>query len=314
MHTSGTAKWVLLAHQIPAHPSAVRVRVWRRLQEIGAISVRKAVYALPSRPECVEDLQWLRQEILDAGGEATVFVADAVDGAQDEEIIRAFQAARDVEYGEALEDLSGLEVAMREDSGSDMADTLSRLRQRLETIAAIDFFEASRRVEALAACRRCEALQATDPEPHRIAKVDASGYRKRRWVTRKGLHIDRLASAWLIRRYIDPEARFAFVKEGSKLHKQDVPFDMFGVEFGHHGDHCTFETLVLAFALDEAALTPLARIVHDADLKDGKFGRRDVEGIEKSIRALGHQLADAELLEVGLQLFDGLVEVVKQEG
>jgi len=143
---------------------------------------------------------------------------------------------------------------------------------------------------------------------------DPAKYRKRRWVTRRGLHIDRVASAWLIRRYIDQEARFSFVEEGTRLRKGDVPFDMFGVDFGHHGDDCTFETLFRAFGLDDPVLEAISRIVHDADLKDGKFGRRETEGIEKAVRALGFQLADERLLEVGLHLFDGLLEVIRREG
>lgn len=251
---------------------------------------------------------------MDAGGEATVFTADAVSRAEDQEIIRAFQEARDRDYAVLLEDLHVLEKAGAEGEGDNITANLKKLGRRLEALIAIDFFEAPRRAEALAAYRRCEELLQKPKLSREVVLVSKPAtYRKRRWVTRKSLHIDRLASAWLIRRYIDPEARFAFVEEGAKLRKSDVPFDMFEVEFGHHGDDCTFETLRKAFGLDNPALEAVARIVHDADLKDGKFGRRDTEGIEKAIRALGAQLRDDRLLEVGLQLFDGLLEIVNQE-
>ena len=308
-------KWVLLTHQIPPQPSGFRVKVWRKLQELGAIAVRNSVYVLPGSPEALEDFQWLRQEIADAGGDATVFTADAVSGAEDQEIVRAFQEARDRDYAAILEELHRLEKACAKGAGRSLSANLAKLSRRLEAVVAVDFFEAPKRAEALATLQRCEKLlQSPKPALKAICIPDPSAYRKQRWVTRKRPHIDRLASAWLIRRTIDPEAQFAFVEEGAKLRKGDVPFDMFGVDFGHHGDDCTFETLRKVFGLKDPALEVIARIVHDADLKDGKFGRRDTEGIEKAIRALGSQLPDDRLLEVGLHLFDGLLEVVRREG
>jgi hypothetical protein len=276
--------------------------------------VRKAVYVLPSTPETLEDFQWLRQEILDAGGVATVFLADAVGSAENEELVRAFQEARDGDYEMILDELKTLERADRKEASPNIPDELVRLRQRLDALVAIDFFEAPKREKALAACQRCEEIfRKTAPAPEPVRVCDPAAYQKRRWVTRKGIHIDRVSSAWLIRRYIDPEARFSFVEAGTKLRKGDVPFDMFEAEFGHHGEDCTFETLVKAFALDDSVVEIISRIVHDADVKDEKFGRRDTEGIEKTIRALGFRLSDKRLLEVGLDLFDGLAEVLRQE-
>lgn len=308
-------KWVLLTHQLASGPSGFRVKVWRKLQEIGAVTVRNSVYVLPASPEALEDFQWLRQEIVDGGGEATVFTADAVSSLEEQEIIRSFQEARNHDYAGVIADLHALEKACVKGPGRSAAADLAKLRRRLEAVMAVDFFEASRRAETLVALRRCEGLIQTPKSVPKVVRVsDPSTYRKRRWVTRRHLHIDRLASAWLIRRCIDLEAQFAFVDDGAKLRKGDVPFDMFEVEFGHHGDECTFETLLKAFGLDDPVLEVIARIVHDADLKDGRFGRRDVDGIEKAIRALASQLPDGRLLEVGMCLFDGLLEVVKREG
>jgi hypothetical protein len=308
-------KWVLLTHQIASGSSGFRVKVWRKLQELGAIAVRNSVYVLPASPEAREDFQWLRQEIADGGGEATVFAADAVSGAEDQEIVRAFQEARNRDYAAVLKELHALEKACAGGARRSASPELAKLSRRLDALVAVDFFEAPGRAEALAALRRCEKLLQTPKPAQKAVRTSApSAYRKRRWVTRKRPHIDRLASAWLIRRYIDPEAQFAFVEEGAKLRKGDVPFDMFGVEFGHHRDDCTFETLLKVFGLEDPALGIIARIVHDADLKDGKFGRGDTEGIEKAIRALGSQLPDDRLTEVGLCLFDGLLEVVRREG
>lgn len=315
MSDLSSSKWLLLTHHIPAQPSGLRVKVWRRLQAIGAVAVRKSVYVLPASSEALEDFQWLRQEITDAGGEATVFSANTVDSAEDEQVIKAFQEARDRDYAALLKEVRTVEKACLEGADTDVSHEVTGLRRRFEAVVAIDHFEAPGRAETLAALRRCDQLIETpEATPRGEGLCDPSEYRRRRWVTRQGLHIDRLASAWLIRRYIDPEARFAFVKEGAKLRQRDVPFDMFGVDFGHHGDDCTFETLVQAFGLRDAAVVSIGHVVHDADLKDGKFSRGDTDGIEKAIRALGSQLPDDELVEVGMVLFDGLLKIVQREG
>jgi hypothetical protein len=132
------------------------------------------------------------------------------------------------------------------------------------------------------------------------------------WATRKHIHIDRLCSAWLIKRFIDPKARFVFISE-SKLPDNVIPFDVFGKEFSHHGDDCTFETIIKAFQLRDKSLITLAEIVHDIDIKDGKFGRPEAAGIDIVVRSLSDSLNnDHRTVEVGSILLDTLYERFSQ--
>lgn len=130
----------------------------------------------------------------------------------------------------------------------------------------------------------------------------------KKWVTRKDIYIDRLASAWLIRRFIDSKAKFVFISKGeNNLPKNTIPFDMYGAEFTHHGDACTFETLIRVFDLKDPALRPIAEIVHDIDLKDNKYNRKEADGIDQIITGVSQILNnDNKLLENGMEIFDAL--------
>jgi hypothetical protein len=158
--------------------------------------------------------------------------------------------------------------------------------------------------------RRARAPRAALPRTTRREEL-----RGRTWVTRKGVHIDRIASAWLIRHFVDPEAQFKFVPaRGYRPERGEVRFDMFEAEFTHDGDRCTFEVLLTRLGLDDPALGPIAEIVHDVDLKDGKFGRDEVAGIESLIAglALAHR-DDRERLAHGAAVFDGLYEYFRRK-
>ena len=297
----GPASWLLLLHQLPARPAYARVKAWRRLNGLGAVAVRNGVYALPARQETREDLDWVRREIVEDGGDAVLCDARWLAGLDDSALRRLFDAARDEDYRA----LAGDVRAALSSSNATRAE-LARLRGRLAAIAAIDFFVAPARAETEALIDRLEAGMLTDPNatstrPGRDTLIG------KLWVTRAGVRVDRIASAWLVRRFIDPDAVFAFVPAG------DVPaedgairFDMYAGEFGHVGDRCTFEVLIDQVDGD-ARLQALAEIIHDIDLKDGKFGRAEVAGVRAAID--GICLAtddDAERLARGAVLCDAL--------
>lgn len=312
--------WLLLIHQVPPKPDYLRVKIGRRLQRVGAIAVKNSVYVLPAGPRSQEDFQWIRREITDAGGDASICEAGFVDGLTDTQLQRAFQAARGTEYREVAVAARELEVSLRA-SGKGAGrgpprlspdDELARLRQRLSVIRALDFFDAPEQAPASEALTRVEvllnardAVKATVPA---AVTIKANEFRGRTWVTRRDIFVDRIASAWLIRRYIDPKARFKFVAEdGFTPAKGDVRFDMFEGEFTHVGDRCTFETLVERFRLRDDGLEAIAQVVHDIDLKDGKFAREDSAGIERVLAALVAASPDDQArLERGCQLFDEL--------
>jgi hypothetical protein len=318
------ARWLLLIHQIPPKPAYFRAKVGRRLHKLGAVAIKNSVYVVPSTEPTREDFQWVVREIVAEGGEATLCRADFVEGLRDDQIESLFQATRDADYSAVAEEARGLSadvparMAADDERRPEIESGLSRLRKRLDEVAAIDFFGASGRVAAESELAALEAkLRRGDKRvksegPGRLHKGD---YRRRVWVTRKNIHVDRMASGWLIRRFIDPEARFKFVPgQGYEAKPDELTFDMYEGTFTHVGDACTFETLTARFALREPALATLAEIVHDIDIKDGKFARAEAPGVAALVAgiALAHR-DDDRRLEVGGAMLDALFELFQRK-
>ena len=313
-------RWLLLIHQIPPKPSYLRVKVGRRLQSLGAVAIKNSVYVLPRGDQALEDFQWVRREIVDGGGDASVCEASFVEGLSDASVEASFSTARDGDYAALAQEARRLQAALRRrkrpSSGKGPAAlALARLRKRLAEVAAIDFFAAPGReiVEELVAAVEGAlrpAAEAKAPAP--VALADARG---RTWVTRTGVQVDRIASAWLIRRFIDPEATFKFVLGHDYVPKsRELRFDMFEADFTHEGDRCTFEVLLQRFGLRESALRQLGQIVHDIDLKDGKFARPEAVGLEGLILgiAMRHR-SDEARVEEGGAVFESLYEFFKRK-
>jgi hypothetical protein len=294
------SRWLLLIHQLPTKPAYLRVKVWRRLQGIGAVAVKATVYALPATPEAQEDLAWLRREIVEAGGEAMICEARLVDGLTDQEVRALFDRARTSDYDKLAEEIRLLATTLHDqvppEQLAEARAQLARLKARLAQITAIDFFAADGRETAEALLLELEGrLRQETPASPVPAERDLGELKRRVWVTRAGVHVDRIASAWLIRRFIDPEARFRFVQpKGYVPEPGELRFDMFEAEFTHEGDRCTFEVLLERAGVTDAALRTIAEIVHDIDLKDGKFARAEAEGIRTVIDAICAATGDDE--------------------
>jgi hypothetical protein len=301
MDVSATG-WLLLIHQLPPKPEYLRVKVWRRLQSIGAVCIKGSVYVLPKTDETQEDFERTTREIAEAGGEGTLCEARFVEGLGDEQIVAMFHAQRDADYAQIVEDGSAVSTPVE----------LARLQKRFSEVIAIDYLEAPGRAEA------ASALAAIEERIHAEKHRDAHAERPRApvWVTRKGIHVDRMASAWLIRRFIDRDARFKFVAGKSHRPQEgELRFDMFDGEFTHEGDLCTFEVLIARFGLEDRGLFPIAQIVHDIDLKDGKFGRPETAGIDHLTAgiAMAHKEDEARLLR-GAAMFDDLYCYFSKKG
>lgn len=320
---AAVARWLLLIHQIPPKPDYLRVKVGRRLQRVGAMPIKNSVYVLPEREGSLEDFQWIRTEIAAGGGDAFVCRAEFIDGLTSEQIRHLFRSARNADYAEIAGRARALRSEFRSESrpprggaggGATTArkgEELARLRRHLAAVDAIDFFAAPERVMAKEALDALEAElsprgRAGDAEP--ASRASHPDYRGRIWVTREGVFVDRMASAWLIRRYVDSDAQFKFVRPGAyRPAHGELRFDMFDGEFTHVGDRCTFEVLLDRFALDDPALRSLAEVVHDIDLKDGKFGRVDAPGIERVLAGIACAHPDDEArVERAAALFDEL--------
>ena len=312
--SAGAARqWLLLVHQLPATPSNLRVRTWRRLQQVGAVPLKQSVYVLPDSPHAREDFEWLSTEIADAGGDATILTASHLDGAADAELIEAFQRARQEDYAALAKDV---EAALKKAAGGkrsrgERAPAVRRLsdifRQRLSSIERTDFFAGGGRDHVSALIERFTGAGETAAPVPADEKSRRPSYENRLWVTRPRPGVDRMASAWLIRRFIDARAQFAFAADRAHLPANALPFDMFGVEFTHHGEHCTFETLCETFGVRDAAVARVGELVHDLDLKDDKFGAPDAATIGAMIDGL--QLThhdDHALLEQGIAMCESL--------
>ena len=306
-------RWLLLIHQLPAKPAYQRVKVWRRLQGIGAVAVKNAVYALPATAEAQEDFEWLLREIVQGGGEAIVCEARLVEGLTDQEVRALFDRARDEDYEELAKELRAIATALGDDPlperRTEAKAQLARLKARLAQVAAIDFFGADGREAAEGLLLELEGQLHEEALAEPAAEGRGLGELKgRTWVTRTGVHVDRIASAWLVRRFIDPEPRFKFVPaKGYVPEPGELRFDMFEAEFTHEGDRCTFEVLLGRAGLGEPALRAIAEIVHDIDLKDGKFARPEAEGIRTLIAGICAATGvDEERLVRGGAVFEDL--------
>jgi hypothetical protein len=310
------AHWLLLIHQIPPKPAYLRVKIGRHLQRIGAVAIKNSVYALPRNDETQEDFQWVLREVVKGGGDASIVEARFVEGLSDEQVFALFQAAREADYRDLAEGARQVAASLPkrgpppENRRNEVANHIARLRQRLSELVEIDFFGAPGReiVEGLVSGMEARMKPSGESREPAKATVRRDEYRGRTWVTRAGIKVDRMASAWLIRKLIDPEARFKFVPaKGYKPQKGEVRFDMFEAEFTHDGDLCTFEVLVERFGLDEPALRAIAEIVHDVDVKDAKYGREEAPGVGQIVAGIAAAHAEDEArLERGSALFEDL--------
>lgn len=326
---SQPARWLLLIHSIPPRPNYLRVKIGRRLQKVGAIAVKNSVYALPRTDAAREDLEWIAHEISSDGGEAQLCESRFIGGVTDEAIEQQFRFARQRDYFEAIKLARRLldslaqsqkktgRVPPRRHAAAEVA--LGRLRKRLDEIAGIDYFAAPGRAELedllLAAEDKLRPPRPVDPkstpELPSLKKV-----RGRTWVTRKGIHVDRIASAWLIRRFIDPEAKLKYVDaKGYVPSPGELRFDMFDAEFTHEGTMCTFEVLLARMGNLDPALRHIGDMVHDVDLRDGRFGHDETAGFTALVTGicLQHRDDDARLA-AGCAALDAIHRALQQRG
>lgn len=318
--TGGTeGRWLLLIHQLSPKPAYLRVKVWRRLQSLGAVAIKNSVYVMPKTDGTTEDFQWVAREIAKDGGEAAICAAGFIEGLTDEQVEALFHAARDADYrqlADEAKDLIGSAIGRpgktRGEARPGLQTDFNRLQKRLAAVTAIDFFNAPGRSVAEAAMLQLKSrLVPPQTQPARTGQgtaLDASDFKGRTWVTRKGIFVDRIACAWLIRRFIDPAAAFRFV--AGKHHvpgSKEVRFDMFEGEFTHEGDRCSFEVFLDRFFPKDRALAEIGKIVHDLDLKDARFGLPEAAGFGSLLSGVvSAYTSDEDRLAAGGALFGHL--------
>jgi hypothetical protein len=300
---NASVTWLLLTFTLATKQASQRVEIWRKLQRYGTVPLGNSGYLLPNNPVNEERFQWLAAAVRKYKGDASIVHVQSIDNISKPQLIERFTEARAREYQELIrqvQEFSSL-PPQRQAVGR-----LSRLRSRFQEIVEIDFFDSplQKRVGELLA--RADAARVATRVPI-FAVIRPRDYKGRVWVTRPRPGVDRSASAWLIRCFIDAKARFAFAAE-DKVPRDAVPFDMFHERgFGHRGDDCTFETLQKQFKIRDRRVGVISEIIHDADLADGKFGRKEGYGIDEVLKGWARQgLSDQALLDRGMQLMEGL--------
>ncbi len=306
---------MLLIPSVPGGTTSARVRVWRRLQTVGAIAVKSSVYVLPNTESGVETFQWVSREIVALGGQASLCEAHFIDGMTDADIERRFAEARDADYARLAELARKVSRALSSPRVSSakratLEAEYERLRKRRDEIVQIDFTQATGRetVDGLLSqiARDLVPAGATEKLPAALSPLRRP--RGGTWVTRAGVHVDRIACAWLVRRFVDPRAAFKFVT--GKTYRPapgELRFDMFDAELTHVGDRCSFEVILERFGLREPGLVALAEIVHDIDVKDEKFGRAETPGVRSAIQGIASAIeGDDARITAATPLFDSL--------
>ena len=295
--------WLLLLLRLPATHKAERVAIWRKLKKSGAIQIQTSTYVLPDEPARYELFQWLTQEIRAAGGDATLVRTREIEGLPDEKLIELFNTARAKEYAILRELLRGMSHRTKTKTAPTFIDKLDRIRKPFRKIRQIDFFNCPCAQDVEMLLRKLEQAQ---PAETAFPKTVSRNYLGRTWVTRPRPEIDRVGSAWLIRKFIDPKAKFIFAKK-IPANGRAVSFDVLDADFSHQGDGCTFETLLKRFRIQDKIIHKMGEMIHDADLDDDKFERTECIGIDRVLKGWAREgLSDQEILRRGLQCFDAL--------
>lgn len=298
--------WLLLLHQIPPTPPYFRAKVLRRLAQLGAAPIKNSAYVLPETDETREDLEWLRSDISKEGGEAWLFRTETLDGISNEELQESFRKLRSTDLKQLLESAKQLLETVRQGTEPEKHQPeLRKLKRQFDEISRIDFFQAPGREEVENIMESIER-QLHGPAAKPAEKPDLASLKARIWVTRRGVKVDRIATAWLIRRFIDPAAQLRFVDQDRYTHSPgEIRFDMFEGEFTHEGDLCTFESLLAHVKLQDAPLAAIAEMVHDIDLKDEKYQRAETSGIAAMISGITALEADDQRrIEEGSRIFE----------
>jgi hypothetical protein len=303
-----STSWLLLLFSLPTVRKTERVAVWRRLKKMGAVQITTSTYLLPDQPAQREQFQWLAKQIRDYGGDSTLVRAQEIEGLTTDQIVLLFNAARDEEYVDLKKALQNFILSRRKRGTESAGGELERLTKQFRELRKIDFFESARGHEVAMLLRRAEGPQRS----RKLETLDSKKFRGKKWLTRPRPEIDRVGSAWLISKFIDPRAKFVFAPTAQAV-PDAIPFDMLDAEFSHHGNSCTFETFIKRFAIPDKAVAKIGEMIHDADLDDAKFQRVEAIGIDRVLKGWAKEgLSDDEILRRGFECFDALYSFLQR--
>jgi hypothetical protein len=300
--------WLLLLFSLPTNRNTERVAVWRRLKKLGAVQIKTSTYLLPDEAAQYEQFQWLAQQIRDYGGDSTLVRAQEIEGLTKEKVIAMFNEARAKDYAELRKSLQGF-IGRRKKMDAETAPAeLERLTRQFREIREVDFFDSARGHDVAMLLRRAEGPKRS----RQLEMLDVKQYQGKTWLTRPRPEIDRVGSAWLISKFIDRKSKFVFAPTAGAV-PGAIPFDMLDAEFSHHGNYCTFETLIRRFAISDKVVAKIGEMIHDADLDDARFQRVEAVGIDRVLKGWAKQgLTDQEILRRGFECFDALYSFLQR--
>jgi hypothetical protein len=316
-------EWLLIFYSVPSHPVSNRMKIWRKLAKAGAVQLKGAVYILPATDEHEEFLQWLIGEVKAMEGDGAFVRSAEIRSMDESDIQQLFLSQAEQEYRgferkfEALErKVQSIKKGAKHDENARLADHAGKFARELDDIKRRDFFtspvgvEMTKRMQTLMAALKGLSGRGAEPTGS-VTPKRAADYQGRTWVTRKKPFIDRMASAWFIRRFVDTNAVFKFTSDrnGVSIDGNAATFDMTGAEFTHIGDLCTFEVLVKTFAVRDKVVRKIAEIVHDLDVKDDKYGNPETTGIEEILMGIRKTAKnDGDALDRGMAVFEMLYQ------
>ncbi|OGW57645.1 MAG: hypothetical protein A2Z09_00965 [Nitrospirae bacterium RBG_16_43_8] len=319
------AGWLLFFYSVPSKPVSSRMKVWRKLAKAGAVQLKGAVYILPNSDEHYEFLQWLLSEVSSMKGGGAFVKVKEMETMKDSELVELFNRQKETEYSgieKHIEDLERKLNSIRKGGKSHdsmkLSGELNKLTKEFDDIKRLDFFlskagqKTEGRIKSLkSAIRRLSGYK----EKNALSKAEiltrkTEDFQNKKWATRKIPFVDRMASAWLIIKFIDQNAEFMFMEEKDierLIRKDIVTFDVKGGDFTHHADLCTFEALVKSFGIKDKAVKRIAEIVHELDIKDGKYSNAEARGIEVLLIGIRKTVkTDADALKKGMEVFEML--------
>ncbi len=305
---------IALILSLPTENTTIRMRAWRTLKASGAAILRDGVYLMPERDSCRTILEAIATDVLEGGGKAYVFRIEEPEGAN---LVALFD--RNDDYAGLLADVAKAQEALKSDTAPATLKQTRKLRKTFAGLAEIDFFPGEAHKQANAALQNLELAVARmlfPDEPHpvdgEIARLQIGDYQNRTWATRRRPWVDRLASAWLIRRFIDPQARLLWLASPSDCPDNALGFDFDGATFSHVGARVTFEVLLASFGIESAALRRIGALVHYLDI--GGVQPPETTGVESILAGLREAIPDDDqLLAAASSVFEGLHSTFEKE-
>ncbi|MCG6551990.1 MAG: chromate resistance protein [Candidatus Magnetominusculus sp. LBB02] len=310
---SNKHRWLLFFYSIAAKPVSGRVKVWRRLVQAGAVQLKDAVYVLPYTDAHFEFFQWLSSEVVSLGGEAMFIKAEKIEMLDDAAIINLFNRHRKKDYAALERQLNDIESRimppLKDSNIKKLADSFHKCVKELGEIRKIDFFSdegkrLSAKIDDLGGKLKGITSLSAQSQPA-IEQKRREDYQGKTWVTRQRPFVDRMASSWLIKRFIDKAAAFILIAEGDILPSDAAAFDIVGGEFSHVGTLCTFEVMVKAFSIKDRAVKKIAEIVHEIDIRGDEYRNPESPGVEEILTGIQMTAeTGTEALEKGAAIFE----------